>query len=55
MFCVGVGLRTLLLAALHDGRQFLVEKYSIGRIPAFKLTDTLYANIKNPPVLAMGA
>lgn len=55
MFCVGVGLRTLPLAALHDGRQFLVEKYSIGRIPAFKLTDTLYANIKKAPVLAMGA
>lgn len=55
MFCVGVGLRTLPLAALHDGRQFLVEKYSIGRIPAFKLTDTLYANIKNAPTLAMGA
>lgn len=55
MFCVGVGLRTLPLAALHDGRQFLVEKYSIGRIPAFKLTDTLYANIKKAPTLAMGA
>lgn len=55
MFCVGVGLRTLPLAALHDGRQFLIEKYSIGRIPAFKLTDTLYANIKKAPVLAMGA
>lgn len=55
MFCVGVGLRTLPLAALHDGRQFLVEKYSIGRIPAFKLTDTLYANIKDAPTLAMGA
>ncbi len=55
MFCVGVGLRTMPLAALHDGRQFLVEKYSIGRIPAFKLTDTAYANIKNAPILAMGA
>ena len=55
MFCVGVGLRTTPLAALHDGKQFLVEKYSIGRIPAFKLTDTAYSNIKNAPILAMGA
>lgn len=55
MFCVGAGLRTTPLAALHDGRRFLVEKYSIGRIPAFKLTDTVYTNIKNAPILAMGA
>ncbi len=55
MFCVGVGLRTMPLAALHDGKRFLIEKYSIGRIPAFKLTDTVYANIKNAPILAMGA
>lgn len=55
LFCLGVGLRTLPLAALHDGNQFLVEKYSLARIPAFKLTDTLYADIRSEPVLAMGA
>ncbi len=33
------GLRTLPLAALHDGDQFLVEKYSIGLMPTFSLTN----------------
>ena len=33
------GLRTLPLAALHDGNQFLVEKYSIGLMPTFSLTN----------------
>ncbi|HAX80585.1 MAG TPA: CHAT domain-containing protein [Cyanobacteria bacterium UBA11372] len=55
IFCMGVGLRSLPLAALHDGQKFLIEKYSITRIPAFKLTDTIYTNLHNSPVLAMGA
>lgn len=55
IFCTGVGLRTTPLAALHDGQQFLIEKYSIGRIPAFKFTDTTYTDIRNSQVLAMGA
>ncbi|MBD2096878.1 CHAT domain-containing protein [Trichocoleus sp. FACHB-591] len=55
IFCLGVGLRTLPLSALHDGQQFLVEKYSLSRIPAFTLTDTLYSDIRRAPVLAMGA
>ncbi len=33
------GLRTLPLAALHDGDKFLVEKYSLGLLPTFSLTD----------------
>ncbi|HEY9747159.1 MAG TPA: CHAT domain-containing protein [Allocoleopsis sp.] len=55
IFCLGVGLRTIPLSALHDGQKFLVEKYSLARIPAFTLTDTLYADIRKAPVLAMGA
>ena len=55
LFCVGAGLRTLPMAALHDGQQFLVEKYSFSRIPAFTLTDTVYGDLRNSPVLAMGA
>ena len=55
IFCVGTGLRTLPLAALHDGQQFLVEKYSVTRIPAFKLTNTIYTDLRNAQVLAMGA
>ena len=32
-----------------------MEKYSLALIPAFKLTDTVYSNLKNSQVLAMGA
>lgn len=55
LFCVGEGLRTVPLAAMHDGKQFLIQKYSIARIPAFKLTDSNYADLRNSQVLAMGA
>lgn len=49
------GLRFLPMGALHDGRQFLVEKYSIGLMPSLSLTDTRYVSLKNAKVLAMGA
>ncbi len=55
MFCLGIGLRTLPLAALYDGEKFLIEKYAIARIPVFNLIDTNYNKIKNPQILAMGA
>jgi CHAT domain-containing protein len=55
LFCVGTGLRTVPLAAMHDGQQFLIQKYSLARIPAFKLTDINYADLRNAKVLAMGA
>ncbi len=55
LFCVGEGLRTVPLAAMHDGQQFLIQKYSLARIPAFKLTDSNYADLRNTQVLAMGA
>ncbi|WP_373534560.1 CHAT domain-containing protein [Microcoleus sp.] len=49
------GLRSLPFAALHDGKEFLVEKYSISVIPSLSLTDTRYDNIADDEVLAMGA
>jgi CHAT domain-containing protein len=55
VFSMDAGLRTLPLAALHDGSQFLVEKYSIGLIPSVNLTDTNYESAKNAEVLGMGA
>jgi CHAT domain-containing protein len=55
IFCLGKGLRSLPLAALHDGQQFLVEKYSLAIIPAFNLLDTRFARLQNSQVLAMGA
>ncbi len=54
LFCLGKGLRTLPIAALHDGQQFLVEKYSLSIIPAFNLIDSNYTPIKKARILAMG-
>ncbi|MCD8486774.1 MAG: CHAT domain-containing protein [Desertifilum sp.] len=54
-FSMETGLRSLPLAALHDGEQFLVENYSLGLIPSINLVDTRYQDIRNAPVLAMGA
>jgi CHAT domain-containing protein len=55
LFCVGAGLRSIPFSALHDGKRFLVEQYSIGLIPAFSLIDLHYESIKKAKVLAMGA
>jgi len=54
VFIMDSGLRSLPLAALHDGQRFLVEKYSVGLMPSFSITNTSYKNIQNAPVLAMG-
>ncbi|WP_242032116.1 CHAT domain-containing protein [Microcoleus sp. FACHB-672] len=55
LLCLGKHLSAIPYGALHDGKQFLVEKYSFTRIPAFKLIDPVYQNIQNSRVLAMGA
>ncbi|HEY9652255.1 MAG TPA: CHAT domain-containing protein [Coleofasciculaceae cyanobacterium] len=55
VFVMDTGLRSVPLAALHDGQGFLIEKYSVGLMPSLSLTDTRYENITNSQVLAMGA
>jgi CHAT domain-containing protein len=55
VFMVDTGLRSLPVAALHDGKGFLIERYSVGLMPSMSLTDTRYKDIKNSRVLAMGA
>jgi len=55
IFVMDAGLRSLPLAALHDGKQFLIEKYSLGSVPSISLTDTSYQALKDSQVLAMGA
>ncbi|AKG20885.1 CHAT domain-containing protein [Calothrix sp. 336/3] len=55
LFCLGGGLRTVPLAAIYDGKRFLIEKYSLGIIPAFNLLDYQNTNISQAQVLAMGA
>ncbi|MBW4422830.1 MAG: CHAT domain-containing protein [Myxacorys californica WJT36-NPBG1] len=55
IFCLGGGLRSAPLAALHDGKQFLVEQYNLGIIPAFNLLDRQARNSPETQILAMGA
>ncbi|OCR01790.1 CHAT domain-containing protein [Oscillatoriales cyanobacterium USR001] len=55
LFSLDAGLRTLPVAALHDGKQFLVEKYSLALIPSISLTNTNYQRLSGASVLAMGA
>lgn len=55
-FVMDEGLRVLPLAALHDGEQFLIEKYSIGLMPSFSLTNTSgYVRPTDNKLIAMGA
>lgn len=54
VFCLDKGLRSLPLAALHNGQKFLIENYSVGIIPSFSLTDTRYKRLENLRLLAMG-
>ncbi|NJL91882.1 MAG: CHAT domain-containing protein [Coleofasciculaceae cyanobacterium SM2_1_6] len=54
-FILDQGLRSLPIAALHDGEKFLVEKYSLAMMPSLNLTDLRYRDIKTAPILAMGA
>lgn len=49
------GLRSLPIAVLHDGEQFLMEKYSLGLVPSFSLTLPEYKSLQGVEVLAMGA
>ena len=55
MIIPAAGLRSVPFAALYDGKQFLVEQYSLSVIPSLSLTDIRYDNIADDEVLAMGA
>ncbi len=54
IFSLDGGLRTLPIAALHDGKQFLIEKYGVAIIPSFSLTDSRYVPISKTQMLAVG-
>ncbi|NER97469.1 MAG: CHAT domain-containing protein [Symploca sp. SIO1B1] len=54
-FIMDAGLRSLPIAALHDGKGFIVEKYSVSLMPSFSLTDTRYVDVRETNLLAMGA
>ncbi len=47
-------LRSLPMAALHDGKQFLVENYAIATTPSLSLTNLTPRNTDAPKALAAG-
>ncbi|MEW6495517.1 MAG: CHAT domain-containing protein [Cyanobacteriota bacterium] len=53
-YIMDTGLRSVALAALHDGKQFIIENYSVGLMPSLSVTDTRYSDVRNTSVLAMG-
>lgn len=55
VFIMDSGLRSIPIAALHDGKSFLIERYSVGLMPSLSLSDTRYKDIKDAKILAMGS
>ncbi|MEO0373659.1 MAG: CHAT domain-containing protein [Cyanobacteria bacterium P01_A01_bin.17] len=54
LFSMDDKLRSLPIAALHDGQQFLIEKHQVALIPSFQLTESSYGDLRKQTVLAMG-
>ncbi|CAN1208754.1 Filamentous haemagglutinin FhaB/tRNA nuclease CdiA-like TPS domain-containing protein [Tumidithrix helvetica PCC 7403] len=54
VFVMDSGLRVIPPAALHDGKQFLMERYASANIPSLRLTRFEERDRKNTNVLAMG-
>lgn len=55
VFALDSGFRGLPIAALHDGDRYLIEDFAIGLIPSVSLVDFTPNNLREAPVLAMGA
>ncbi|MGD1901441.1 MAG: CHAT domain-containing protein [Geitlerinemataceae cyanobacterium] len=55
VFALDRGFRGLPLAALYNGERYLVEDFAIGLIPSINLVDFTPSNLRDAPVLAMGA
>jgi filamentous hemagglutinin family protein len=54
-FVLEPGMRSLPIATLYDGNQFIIEQYSVGLMPNLSLTDTRYRDIRDFSLLGMGA
>ncbi|NET57233.1 MAG: CHAT domain-containing protein [Symploca sp. SIO2E6] len=55
VFIMDEKLRSLPLAAMHNGDKFIIEEYSIGLMPSISLLiNTDYVNIQESPLLGMG-
>lgn len=55
ILCAGPGLRSLPFAALHNGRNFLIEDYALALIPGFNLARIGPGAVNGARVLALGA
>ncbi|WP_160148443.1 CHAT domain-containing protein [[Leptolyngbya] sp. PCC 7376] len=55
LISLGRDLRSVPWAALYDGEQYLIEKYSLSITPNLSLTDTSYRPLHDREMLAMGA
>ena len=45
MFIMDPGLRDIPVAALHDGKQFVIEKYSLAFLPNLNILNTKYLGV----------
>lgn len=54
VFSMDRGLRGLPIAALHDGQQFLIERYSMGMMPSASLLNAQFQSLRQSPVLSFG-
>ena len=55
VFLMDAGLRSIPITAMHDGKEFIVERYSVGLMPSLNLTPPTYNPLEGSQVLAMGA
>ncbi|MEM7794988.1 MAG: CHAT domain-containing protein, partial [Cyanobacteria bacterium P01_C01_bin.118] len=53
-FITDAGLRSVPLAALHDGENFIIENYNVGLMPSLSLTDLTYQDLSNVSALVAG-
>ncbi|MGD1849281.1 MAG: CHAT domain-containing protein [Cyanophyceae cyanobacterium] len=53
-FSLDPGLRSLPIAALHDGEQFLIENFAVATIPSFALINNDYQSLRDTTVLVAG-
>lgn len=53
-FITDAGLRTTPLAALHDGENFIIERYNVGLMPSLSLTNLTYRDLRDVGALAAG-
>jgi CHAT domain-containing protein len=54
VFVPETGLKAIPYSALHNGKQFLIEQYSVGLMPSLGLTQTAYQDLRASDLLALG-